>query len=88
MDHLKIYKQLYLSISKIATLIELGNYVKGGVQLGILLETLKNIIEFLQGEDICPDCKAEEAQKPSDSEMECLRECVEMLGKVKDAMTK
>ena len=88
MDHLKIYKQLYTQITKVVEAFQDDNYVGGSVVLGILLETLKNIIESLSGESLCPDCKAEEAKKPSDNDMDTLRECVEILGKVKEAMQK
>ncbi len=88
MDHKKNYIQLYQGVVKAPSFLVEEN-ASGFVQIGIILETLKNIIMELGGCEDCEECKKEESsKKPSDAEMECLRECVEMLGKVKEAMQK
>lgn len=89
MDHKKNYVQLYSGLVKASNFL-VEEDVSGFIQIGIILETLKNLIMELGGCEECPECKEEEAKskRPSDSEMECLHECVEMLGKVKEAMTK
>ena len=79
MDHLKIYKQLYKAILGAVSCFENENSPSAFVQLGILLETLKCLIEKLEGSEECPECKEEEELEKTKKDFEKCKEFLEFL---------